>query len=88
MVVIDVENESDNITVSCTTQTHKATNFPCILVKKDSQAGKSMRLEHDSLIYCNLTITLSNEDILRRIGSCPLIKEICNKLGYEYNEGE
>lgn len=86
MVVIDVLDESDNITVVCSSKIDKASKFASIVVSKDSPEAKSMRLFENTLIYCNETITLSNGEIIRRIGTCPLVKEICKKLGYEYRD--
>jgi hypothetical protein len=84
MVVIDVLDESDNITVVCSKQTHKADKYPSIVVRKDSEIGQKMSIDGDTLIYCNATITLTNSDIHRRIGNCPIVKDICKILGYEY----
>ena len=82
LVVIDVQDDTDNVTVVCSTKTHKASKFEGIIVKKASSDGRDMSLDEDTFIYCNTTVVLLNKDIKRRIGTCPLIKDICEKLGY------
>jgi mRNA-degrading endonuclease toxin of MazEF toxin-antitoxin module len=85
-IVIDVDGINDNITVSCTGQTHQSKKFTGISVLLDSEEGRKMGIDRDSFIYCNTTVVFANKDIIRKIGTCPLMKEICEKLGYEYDE--
>jgi mRNA-degrading endonuclease toxin of MazEF toxin-antitoxin module len=86
-VVIDVEDETGNITVSCTTQLHQSNKYSGITVKADSEEGRQMGINEDSFIYCNQTITLKNSEIKRRIGTCPFIKDILKLLNYP-DEGD
>jgi PemK-like, MazF-like toxin of type II toxin-antitoxin system len=79
-IVIDVEDETDNITVSCSSQLRQSKNFKGIIVYANSSIGKQMGITQDSFIYCNQTITLSNKDILGKIGTCQIIEEIIEKL--------
>lgn len=81
-VIVDIDDAGENITVSCTSQTHQSKKYPGILVAANSNDGKQMGIDKDSFVYCDQTISLSNRDIIRKIGTCPLISQILNKLGY------
>jgi len=77
-VVINVIEEFDdeNITVMCTTKTHKSEKYPGVVVLATSDGGKQMKITEDSLIYCNKSYLFSNKEILRRIGTCPFVDQI------------
>jgi hypothetical protein len=48
-VVIDVEEETDNITVSCSSQLWQSKNFKGIVVYANSSVGKQMGINQDHL---------------------------------------
>ncbi len=79
-VIVDVEEETDNISVMCSSQIHQSLNYKGIVVLQKSEEGKRMGLEEDSFIYLNKTIVLTNREIIRKIGYCPIIDEIITKL--------
>jgi len=79
-VVIDVEDETDNVVVICSTKTHQSVNYKGIIVLEKSEAGRQMNLAEDTFIYLDRTVILTNKEIRRRIGTCPIIEEIIEKL--------
>lgn len=83
-VVIDVEDDTENITVACTSQIHQSQKFEGIIVDPESDIGKKMELEKKTFIYCNKVVILSDKDIIRKKGTCPIVNDIVNKLGYKY----
>lgn len=79
-VVIDIEDETGNIVVICSTKTHKSLKFKGRVVLKDSEENKEMKFLEDTFIYLDKTVTLTNKEILKRIGICPIIDELISIL--------
>ena len=79
-IVIDVEDNSDNVVVICSTKTHQSVKYKGIIVLEKSVEGQQMGIVEDTFIYLDRTIILTNKEIRRRIGTCPIIDEIIKKL--------
>jgi hypothetical protein len=77
----DIENDIENITVSCTGQLHQSKRHKGVTVLANSPEGLEMALDRDTFIYCDSTATYLDGDILRRIGKCPIIEDIKKLLG-------
>jgi len=79
-VVVKIDEDSKNITVSCTGQTHQSKKHDGIKVRQNSKEGIEMQLTMDTFIYCDSTVIFSDEDIDRKKGFCPRIVEILKKV--------
>jgi hypothetical protein len=75
-----VEDETDNIVVICSTKTHKILKYKGRIVLEDSDENKDMGFLEDTFIYLDKTVVLTNKEVLRRIGRCPIIDELLDIL--------
>jgi len=79
-IVIDIEYDTDNLVVICSTKTHQSLKYKGIVVLEKSVEGQQMGIVEDTFIYLDRTLILTNKEIRRKIGTCPLIDEIIEKL--------
>ncbi len=82
-IVIDVLDESVNVTIAGTTQIKKASKYPGITVLENTDDWKAMRIDKSTFFYCNETVNFNNND-LKRLGTCPthLMQRILRLLKY------
>lgn len=79
-VVIDIDEDTLNVALICSTKTHQSFRYKGFVIRQDSDEAIQMGLLEDTFIYLDRTVALTDREIRRRIGSCPIIDKLIEQL--------